>query len=257
MKYAIFTNEKQESLMICQEIISRCQLVYTESLPDYVVIIGGDGTVLRAIQHYMERIDHIIFFAFNTGNLGFYTNYQRNDLDLLIQHLNEETFQIEAHYLLQYEVEGDGKVLCGFALNEVTLMNSPNVVILDIFIDQLKLETFRGTGICVSTPTGSTAYNKSLGGAVIDYGLPSLQLAEIASINSNAYRTLGSPIVLSQSRKITFTSCLEGPILFTADNHCVRIQEFSKLNTSFSNHCVKFGLEKPVHFINRVKKGFI
>ncbi len=64
---------------------------------------------------------------------------------------------------------------------------------IDVFIDDLHFETFRGDGIIVSTPTGSTGYNKSVHGAVVDPLLPCFQVSELASLNSNRYRTLGSP----------------------------------------------------------------
>ncbi|MET1176282.1 NAD(+) kinase, partial [Paenibacillus amylolyticus] len=57
-------------------------------------------------------------------------------------------------------------------------------------------ETFRGDGLCLSTPSGSTAYNKALGGAIIHPSIRAIQLAEMASINNRVFRTVGSPLLL-------------------------------------------------------------
>ncbi|MPU17321.1 NAD(+) kinase, partial [Acinetobacter baumannii] len=57
-------------------------------------------------------------------------------------------------------------------------------------------ETFRGDGLCISTPSGSTAYNKALGGAIIHPSIEAIQIAEMASINNRVFRTVGSPLVL-------------------------------------------------------------
>ena len=58
------------------------------------------------------------------------------------------------------------------------------------FINENHFETFRGDGMIISTPTGSTAYNKSVSGAVVDPLIPCMQVSELASLNNNNYRTL-------------------------------------------------------------------
>ena len=80
-------------------------------------------------------------------------------------------------------------------------------LVLDVFIDDLHFETFRGDGMVIATPTGSTAYSKSLKGAVIDPLLPCMQVSELASLNNNMYRTLGSPFILSDDRKLVLKRC--------------------------------------------------
>ena len=69
-------------------------------------------------------------------------------------------------------------------------------MVADVVINGVHFERFRGDGLTVSTPTGSTAYNKSLGGAVLHPTIEALQLTEIASLNNRVYRTLGSSIIV-------------------------------------------------------------
>ncbi len=81
------------------------------------------------------------------------------------------------------------------ALNEMRIENSYRSQVIDMYVNDEHMETFRGNGLCVSTPSGSTALNKSLGGAVINPSLRLMQVTEIAGIHHNAYRSLGSPLI--------------------------------------------------------------
>lgn len=67
---------------------------------------------------------------------------------------------------------------------------------MDVEIRGEHFERFRGDGLCVSTPSGSTAYNKALGGAIIHPSISAIQVAEMASINNRVFRTVGSPLIL-------------------------------------------------------------
>ena len=69
-------------------------------------------------------------------------------------------------------------------------------MVADVSINGTFLERFRGDGITVSTPTGSTAYNKSIGGAVLHPTVEAFQMTEIASLNNRVYRTLGSSAII-------------------------------------------------------------
>src|SRR5699024_12256295 len=69
-------------------------------------------------------------------------------------------------------------------------------LVMDVDIRNQHFERFRGDGLCISTPSGSTAYNKALGGALIHPSLEAIQITEIASINNRVFRTVGSPLVL-------------------------------------------------------------
>ena len=81
-----------------------------------------------------------------------------------------------------------------YSLNEITVNNhTGSTYSAKVYINGVHFESFRGDGLCISTPTGSTAYNKSLGGAVIHPQLPLYQVTEIAALNNLVYRTLGNP----------------------------------------------------------------
>ena len=77
---------------------------------------------------------------------------------------------------------------------------------IEVYINDERLETFRGSGLCVSSQAGSTAYNRALKGAVVERGLEVLQLVEVAGIHHAHYRSLGAPLVLSGGNTIVMKS---------------------------------------------------
>ena len=91
-------------------------------------------------------------------------------------------------------------------LNEATMKTeNGSTLVVDVNIRGKHFERFRGDGLCISTPSGSTAYNKALGGALIHPSLEAMQIAEIASINNRVFRTVGSPLVLPKHHTCLIT----------------------------------------------------
>lgn len=129
-------------------------------------------------------------------------------------------------------------------------------LILDVKIDDETLERFRGTGFCISTPFGSTAYNKSLHGAVVDPTLKAMQLTEIAGINSNAYRTLSSPLLLSSDRLIELRSEEAQTVFVTVDHESFEINAFEKIMIQYERKKVRMAYHYHPNFIKRIKRTF-
>ncbi|MGM9941619.1 MAG: NAD(+)/NADH kinase [Bulleidia sp.] len=169
--------------------------------PDVVIVIGGDGTFIYAVHQYMHMINDVCFFGIHTGTLGFYSDYLDSDIREFLNVLIENTGTLKEFQVLQ-AVTGKGK--CFYGINEIRIENAARTQVLDVSIDDHMLETFRGSGMCVCTQLGSTAYNRSLGGAVIQEGLDLIELAEISGIHHSRYRSLDAPIVLKADSVIRF-----------------------------------------------------
>ncbi len=257
-KYAIISKQCEKSNKIESELRSKLKLTNDQVNPDIVFVIGGDGTILRAVHHYESIIEKITVFGIHTGHLGFLANYTENDIDRIVSVLNcEYECKIEKQALVEYTITTSTETLNGIALNEVTVTSTPKLLTADVFINKEYLETFRGDGLCISSPSGSTGYNKSLGGAVIDHYISTLQITEIAGLNSNSYRTLMSPLILSDRRKVEIIPSSETDVLFTYDNLYKRFQDVKKIFVKVSDRKIRFAYVNSVNFVKRVNKAFL
>ncbi|MGI6714097.1 MAG: NAD kinase [Bacilli bacterium] len=171
--------------------------------PEYVICIGGDGTFLRAVHRYLKEIDKVKFVGIHTGTLGFFCDYEPENVLTLIEDLEEKTIQAKPYRLLEAKITFQNHVETIYGVNEIRLENPFHTLICDVYIDEYFLETYRGNGLSVCGPLGSTGYNKSLGGAAVESLVDVLQLTEIAPISSNVFRSLGSSLILDTRRRIT------------------------------------------------------
>lgn len=232
-------------------------LDYNEITPDLIISVGGDGTMLYALHEYFHLVDDAYFIGVHTGTLGFYTDYQANEIDMLVSDIKKGKYTISKRAMLDVEVVYNDKIEKYFALNEMRLENPHYTQVIHVEINGECLETFRGNGLCISTPSGSTAYNKSLGGAVIHPDLEVMQLSEVAGIHHNAYRSLGSSIVLGKEQTISLSCERFESIFIGLDQFSYNLQPFEKINISLSNHFVKCIQYRPLSFFSRVKRSFI
>jgi len=252
MKYTIYSRKQDEiTLGIVDEIKKSIKLEYDEKNPDIVITVGGDGTIIRAVNKYINLVDKVIFFGVKTGHLGFYTNFTKDSINELIDMINNNKFEIETHSLLEWQTNK----YSGYAINEVTIINPTSTQIVDVFIDNEKFETVRGTGLCISTPNGSTAFNKSLDGPVVDHSLECIILNEIASINSNAYRSLNSPLVLSTNHKLELK--FGNANFLTSDHLKFELDGNDYVRCVLSKKKVKFAKRDNTLFLDRIKKAFL
>lgn len=229
---------------------------YDEVNPDKVITIGGDGTFLKAVHQYDNILDKVEFFIFNTGHLGYFSNFDIDSINDLITKVNGGAYKCGEFNLLEYKIQTSNNTIEGVALNEVTIINPTRTLMLDVFLNNTLLEQFRGTGICISTPAGSTGYNKSLGGAVVDSSIDAFQVTEIASINSRIHHTLSSPLLLSKRHEVEFKSEDNHCIWITADSKSLTLENFQSLAIVLSDRKVRFA-RNDISFIDRLKKNFI
>ena len=196
----LIANRNPQSQRVLYELrdrLKRNQFILNDTSPDIVISIGGDGMLLSAFHKYENQLDKVRFIGVHTGHLGFYTDYRDFELDKLVTNLQLDTGAKISYPVLNVKVFlENGEVKIFRALNEASIRRSDRTMVTDIVINGVPFERFRGDGLTVSTPTGSTAYNKSLGGAVLHPTIEALQLTEIASLNNRVYRTLGSSIIV-------------------------------------------------------------
>ncbi|WP_332237526.1 NAD kinase [Sporolactobacillus sp. KGMB 08714] len=251
-----FSNELRKR--IC-DYLTDFQLRYDEKEPDIVISVGGDGTMLQAFHRYVHRLNDTSFVGVHTGHLGFYADWTAAEVEKLVISIARNSFKIVEYPLLQVAVSyTDGNKEASYlALNECTVRSAEGLLAAEVLIREEKFETFRGDGLCFSTPTGSTAYNKGLAGAIIHPSLASIQLAEIASINNRVYRTLGSPVILPKHHHCQVRPVTDERFNVTIDHLSTLHHHVRQIEFVVAREKIRFARFRPFPFWRRVRDSFI
>ncbi len=207
-RFAVVAKDDEVSLKIREAVISKLTshgFLYDAASPELILVVGGDGTFLSAVQHYLPICERAIFTGIHTGTLGFFADYTLAQLAQCLDDVMTQKPKIETKNLLQITVEGNTPATY-YAVNEARIENYMRTQMIDVFIDGQQLETFRGTGMCVCTQAGSTAYNRSLRSAVIEPGLPLMELSEVTGIHHSHYHSLGVAMIISGKKTIRLVS---------------------------------------------------
>jgi NAD+ kinase len=163
---------------------------------DAVVVLGGDGTFLRAARAVAE-VD-VPLLGLNLGKVGFLSKAEAADLETVLQHLVDGAFTIDERMVLE------GRILRGgrmgederhLALNDIVVARGSlaRVCRLDVSIDGTHLATFIADGLVVASPTGSTGYSFSAGGPILDPVSRNLVVTPIAAYLSAIRSVVVSP----------------------------------------------------------------
>ena len=222
-----------------------------------IASIGDDGAFLQAVRQTGFR-DDCLYMGISTKNrMNMYCDFRIEDTSKMIEAMLNEQLEVRRYPLINVTVDGQGTFTC---LNEFSIVSSIiKTLVIDVFIDQLHFETFRGDGLIVATPTGSTAYNKSVKGAIVDPLLSCMQVSEVASINNNSYRTLGSSFILSGERKLilkVISETNDHPTM-GMDNEALSIREVENIQIQLSNKKLKTLKLKDNSFWEKVKRTFL
>lgn len=258
-RFAIISKEDDKSKEVEDQLVKKLSdetWIQDQDHPDIVITIGGDGTFLRAIHRYIKHIETVKFIGIHTGTLGFYTNYKHDELDLFIQDLNQTTHSIHTLPLLGVDVTTLGKTESYYAINEIRVENVIRTQLMRVFIDDEFMETFRGTGICISTQAGSTAYNRSLGGAILQPGLDFIQITEITGIHHHAYRSLGSPFIVRKEADVRLESDDFQEAILCFDHLSIPLKKDSVLSCGYCTKTVQLLIRPQYTYIQRLKSLF-
>ncbi|WP_424554788.1 NAD kinase [Streptococcus agalactiae] len=262
-RVAIIANGKYQSKRVASKLFAAFKhdpdFYLSKKDPDIVISIGGDGMLLSAFHMYEKQLDKVRFVGVHTGHLGFYTDYRDFEVDTLINNLKNDKGEQVSYPILKVTITlEDGRVIRARALNESTIKRIEKTMVADVVINQVVFERFRGDGILVSTPTGSTAYNKSLGGAVLHPTIEALQLTEISSLNNRVYRTLGSSVIIPKKDAIEIVPKRVGVYTISIDNKTVHYKNVTKIEYSIDEKSINF-VSTPSHtsFWERVNDAFI
>lgn len=140
--------------------------VYAES--DILIVLGGDGTILEVARRAAQRGTPIL--GINLGRLGYMAELEHGELDQLGR-LFTGDYEIDSRSMLRVELLSGGelKSFC-YALNDAVISNGSVSRMIDLELSEggVPVTTYRADGLIIATPTGSTAYSMSAGGAIVD-----------------------------------------------------------------------------------------
>lgn len=174
---------------------------------EIAVVIGGDGTILRAAE--LSRFAGTPLLGINLGHVGFLAEAEQDDLDTTVDAIIAGSYVVEERMTVDVVVSSEGaKIADGWALNEASIEKSGRQRMLEVVveIDDRPLSRWGCDGVVFATPTGSTAYAFSAGGPVVWPEVEALLLVPIS-----AHALFARPMVASPD------SVLAAEVLATSD----------------------------------------
>ena len=172
---------------------------------DVLVVLGGDGTFLRAAHAVIE--DDVPLLGINVGKVGFLSKVEAKDIERVLARLVEGRFEIEPRMALE------GRILRGgsdptddrlLALNDIVIARGSlaRVVRLDTGIDSSHLASFIADGLVVASPTGSTGYSFSAGGPILGPTARNLVVTPIAGYLTTIRSVVVGPTAVVRCRVV-------------------------------------------------------
>ena len=213
---------------------------------DFVISIGGDGTILRSANEIGELSIPII--GLNKGRLGFLANSPIEIIDSIIDKIKNSNYRISERTIIQVEFEGKTKN----ALNEISISrkNTTSLITIDTKLNDQYLNTYWADGLIISTPTGSTGYSLSCGGPIIMPDSKNLVLTPIAPHNLNA-----RPLVISDNKQIEISiNGRENEYFVSADSQIFSVNIDSKINISKAPYFLKMVEFEEDSYINTLRE---
>lgn len=216
LKFSYFAGKKPRAQKALEELRSAYGFVDPEEA-DVIIVLGGDGTMLRAMHSYADY--QAPLFGLNLGTLGFLLNrYENNNLIERIE--NAKRFTIRPLQMKTTDAKGTVQKLLAF--NEVSLLREThNSAKIRVLVDgAVRIEELVCDGVLLSTPVGSTAYNSSAGGPILPLDANIFSLTPISPFRPRRW----PGALLRNNCKVTFQilKAIERPVSATADSVEVR-----------------------------------
>ncbi|AOY76620.1 NAD(+)/NADH kinase [Clostridium formicaceticum] len=225
---------------------------------ELIICIGGDGSFLRAIHQY--DFPDIPIIGINTGHLGFFAEVNPDEIDNFLDKYTAGDYFIEEINPLEATICTRSNCIETRGINEIVIKGDKSrTVHLDIFVNNHLIQRFSGDGILVATSTGSTAYNYSIGGSLVDPKLNVVQVTPLAPINTNAYRSFTSSVIFPSQTviKVNPEYRFEDSIVIVSDGTEHRCAGISEVVLQLSELDIKLLRLGDYNFWGRVINKFL
>lgn len=263
-KISILTNESKASKNAKREVVKAFKKAGYEPRDGFddsaelIVCIGGDGVLLRLIHDH--DFPDIPVVGVNTGHLGFFQEVAPDDVKNFIENYASGNYSIQTMNGVDIDItskEGHSHVT---GLNEMVIRGKTGCVVhMDMSIGSTLIERFVGDGLLVATPAGSTAYNYSLGGSIVDPRLSLLEVTPIAPMNTAAYRSFTSSILLPAGIPIGLVpdQSVNSDIQVEFDGFFLRFKDVESMTISLSEKKLKLVRLDSYDFWTKVKEKYL
>lgn len=218
---------------------------------DLAVVLGGDGTMLRAAEIFRGK--QVPILGINLGHVGFLAEIERPSLNEIVDAIASGTFSIEERMSLSYQLLRGGKVIqSGWALNEVLVeRNDHQMIDLFVQIDHRPLSRWWCDAVICATPTGSTAYAYSAGGPVVWPEVDALVLLPLA-----AHALFSKPMVVSPHSEIAIDLESDSADLNADGIRRTKLQKNDRIVLTSDKEDVLLAHIKPATFTDRIVAKF-
>jgi len=218
-----------------REFCPDCEPVEREDLPgvapDFVIVLGGDGTLLSTARCVARA--GIPILGVNLGSLGFLTEVKQNEIEQALADVHAGRCELSLRPMLHCQVQRDGKCVATYdALNEVVMNQSAVARITDfeLRVNGVFVSNYKADGLIIATPTGSTAYSLAAGGPILSPDVPGFVITPVAS-----HALTNRPLVVQD------TAIIEVRLIVTRERAYLTVdgQEGIPLNESDVVQCKK------------------
>jgi len=243
-----FMKERDVNVLLSQELRQELNLRQYDSYPrenedvpndlepvDFALSVGGDGTFLTTAASIGNR--NVPILGINCGRLGFLADVQTQHVDRIMDQLIRGDYTIEQRKLLNVTCSADGHILAPNALNEVAVMKQglSSMITIETRLNGEMLQTYEADGLIFATPTGSTAYNLSVGGPIMMPQASGILISPIASHSLN-----DRPIVIPDDWKIDIRiHSRNGSYLMSVDGRSQIFNDTTTLHIEKAAYTVK------------------
>jgi NAD+ kinase len=202
---------------------------------DFAISVGGDGTFLTTAS--MVGHLNIPILGINCGHLGYLAEVQTGDVDYVLDQLINNQYTIEKRCMLEVSSSKGGKIVSPFALNEVAVLKSglSSMITVEVTLNGEFLHSYKADGLLIATPTGSTAYNLSVGGPLLDPHVNAIVLSPVATHSLNI-----RPLVVQDDSKIDLKiSSRNGNYMVSVDGRSQVVNQDIQLHIERSARTIK------------------
>lgn len=245
-KFKIISFQKDSEKIVdkIKEKLKNYDFIYEENTPDLIISLGGDGTFLSSLKENEYKGYHL---SINSGHLGFFSDYEINEIDKAIDDIINKHPFIEKSPLFKCNFDNKEE----YFLTDLTLQ-SLKTISIKLYIDNTEILYTKASGIVISTALGSTGYNLSLNSPVCFYNRPILIYSLIAPVNNKMFSHTIEKGILDSKMKIRLIA--DGNFSLLLDGKIIPHNKTLKLDVAISTKQIEMVHFKKVTSLSRIKK---